>query len=145
MPPLHIGLCIKQAIRPLSLTPLQGGIFGLRITFSGGVGPLSSASSSCVVPGVKQGASAGTLPAQQLALCCAKLVSWWQEHEALCLHSSWSYAVPTGRFVNAVLRGGCSSCSTPFAQLTDTEVMLTVMPAEQYPEKPPRVRFTSDM
>ena len=66
----------------------------------------------------------------------------WHEHQALCLHSSWDCAVP--RSPLALLHGG-SSCSTPCAQLTDTEVLLAVVPAEQYPEKPPRVRFTSDM
>ena len=59
------------------------------------------------------------------------------------MHRSWGCAVP--RPPTALLRSGDSGCSTPFAQLTDFEVMLAVVPAEQYPEKPPRVRFTSDM
>ena len=68
-PPLQRGTRIKQAIRPLSLTSLQGGIFSLRITFSGRRRQLPAASSSCMVSGEKQGPSTGTLPAQQLGLC----------------------------------------------------------------------------
>ena len=90
----------------------------------------------CAVTSLPHGGSSMRRAAtHQLGPCCAQVASCWQGHEALCLHSSWE----------GVASCGSSSCSTLSAQLTGTDVLLAVVPAEQYPEKPPRVRFTSDM
>ena len=79
MQPLYSQLYTKLAIRPLSMSPLQGGIFSLRITFSGRGRQLPAASCWLCDLG-EAGASAGTLLAQQLGL---QVSFWWQEHEAL--------------------------------------------------------------